>query len=328
MSGLVSILVPVYGVEKYMERCTVSLMEQTYRELEYVFVDDCSPDGSVEVLRKVVARYPERAGMVRIVRHERNQGLAAARNTALENASGKYVMHVDSDDYIDVRTVEKAMERMRAEDADVVIFGMTHVFTDKTVAERVCVPSSPREYAARIVARQCPVCVWGGLYLRSLYMDHGVRAVPGLNMGEDYATKPRVVYYARRIASLDEPLYYYVHYNEGAYSCTFKEKYIDDLLKAVSILEEFWQDKEHDGRLAAAFDLAKGQIWFLLLTSWGLHHGGKETWQRLRHLFELPSLGGMSADKRLMIRLAQCNAPALVRVYAKCGIIIKQLLKK
>ena len=161
MSGLVSILVPVYGVEKYMERCTVSLMEQTYRELEYVFVDDCSPDGSVEVLRKVVARYPERAGMVRIVRHERNQGLAAARNTALENASGKYVMHVDSDDYIDVRTVEKAMERMRAEDADVVIFGMTHVFTDKTVAERVCVPSSPREYAARIVARQCPVCVGG-----------------------------------------------------------------------------------------------------------------------------------------------------------------------
>lgn len=97
---LVSILIPVYGVEKYIERCARSLFEQTYDNLEYIFVDDCSPDNSIAILKKVLEDYPERKAQVRIIRHERNKGLSAARNTATDAAMGDYIFYLDSDDEI------------------------------------------------------------------------------------------------------------------------------------------------------------------------------------------------------------------------------------
>lgn len=327
MNDLVSILVPIYGVEKYIKRCAESLFIQTYQNIEYIFVDDCTPDNSVDVLRRVLLRFPDRKDQVHIIRHEFNQGLAAARNTALEAAHGKYVMHVDSDDFIDKTTVEKAMLKMQEESADVVIFGMNHVFKDKVIAEKVDIPSDPKEYAAKLLARECPVCVCGGLYLRSLYMDNDVRAIPGLNMGEDYATKPRLIYYAKRIASLNEPLYSYVHYNEGAYSYTLKNKYIDDLMQALSVLESFFVKSENPAFFTDSIVKAKIDVWFLLLISWGIHHGDKIIWKRLQNLFDFQYLTNVSFKKRIIIYFAMHNKPFLVRSYAICGVLIKKLLK-
>ena len=102
----VSILVPIYGVEQYIDRCARSLFEQTYPNLEYVFVNDCTKDRSVEVLRKVLEAYPEKGNAVKIVDHERNRGLAAARNTALAHATGEFVCLVDSDDWLELNALE------------------------------------------------------------------------------------------------------------------------------------------------------------------------------------------------------------------------------
>ena len=96
----VSILVPVYGVEKYIERCARSLFEQTYDNIEYIFVDDCTKDRSIVILQKVLEGYPNRKNQVKILHHEKNRGLSAARNTALDASTGDYLMHVDSDDYL------------------------------------------------------------------------------------------------------------------------------------------------------------------------------------------------------------------------------------
>ncbi len=100
MTELISILVPIYGVEKYIERCSRSLFGQTYFNIEYIFVDDCTKDNSIGILKKVLMDYPLRAKKVKIVSHSTNRGLSAARNTALTHAEGAYIMHVDSDDYL------------------------------------------------------------------------------------------------------------------------------------------------------------------------------------------------------------------------------------
>lgn len=96
----VSVLVPVYGVEKYIERCAVSLFEQTHRDMEYVFVNDCTPDRSISILRSVIERYPDRARQVRIIDNEVNRGVGATRAVAIAAATGECIMHADSDDYM------------------------------------------------------------------------------------------------------------------------------------------------------------------------------------------------------------------------------------
>lgn len=107
----VSILVPVYSVEKYIERCARSIFEQTYQNLDIVFVDDCTPDKSIEILRRVLDDYPERKAQTRIIRHEHNQGLAAARNTAVAAATGTFLTHVDSDDWLELDAVEELVKK-------------------------------------------------------------------------------------------------------------------------------------------------------------------------------------------------------------------------
>lgn len=85
----VSVLLPVYGVAKYIQRCATSVFEQTYDNLEIIFVDDCTPDDSITILKKALENYPNRKNQTRIVKHEHNRGLSAARNTAVENATGE-----------------------------------------------------------------------------------------------------------------------------------------------------------------------------------------------------------------------------------------------
>ena len=97
----VSILVPIYGVEKYIERCARLLFEQTYENIEYVFVNDCTKDRSLDILKNVIEQYVLRKPHITIVDNERNLGLAGTRNVAMARATGDFVIHVDSDDYIE-----------------------------------------------------------------------------------------------------------------------------------------------------------------------------------------------------------------------------------
>ena len=91
----ISILTPIYGVEKYIEQCARSLFEQSYASIEYIFVDDCTHDKSIGILQSLLKEYPERAQQVRIIHHDRNRGVGAARQTALMAATGDYLLFAD-----------------------------------------------------------------------------------------------------------------------------------------------------------------------------------------------------------------------------------------
>ena len=96
----VSVIVPIYEVERYIERCARSLFEQTMLSgIEFIFVDDCTPDYSIEILHNTLKEYPEREAQVTILTHSANKGLAAARKTGVRAARGEYISHCDSDDW-------------------------------------------------------------------------------------------------------------------------------------------------------------------------------------------------------------------------------------
>lgn len=240
---LVSILIPVYNVEKYIGRCAYSLFQQTYDNIEYIFVNDCSPDRSIEVLRSIIEEFPNRKKKVKIIEHQTNKGLSAARNTALENASGEYVMHVDSDDYIDPQTVELALRKADAEQSDIVVFDMSLIYNDVTTYSSAMVVPDKNKYLNSILCRDSAVCLCGGLYRKRLYTDNNIHAIDGLNYGEDYVTKPRLVYYANKVSHLQLPLYKYVQYNASSYTQNVKATAINDILKAIDILVDFFRTR-------------------------------------------------------------------------------------
>ena len=120
MSVKVSVIVPIFKVRDFIERCVCSLFDQTLDEVEYIFVDDASPDDSIDVLKSCMEQYPTRKDQVIIITHEKNLGLPAARNTGLVRASGEYVLHCDSDDFVEREMLEEMYKVAKESDADMV----------------------------------------------------------------------------------------------------------------------------------------------------------------------------------------------------------------
>lgn len=122
---LVTIVVPVYNVEKYLNRCIESLVNQTYRNLEIILVDDGSPDNCPIICDE----WADKDCRIKVI-HKTNAGLGMARNSGIDCASGKYIFFFDSDDYVDVTIVEKCVLSARKHDSDVVIYGRCEVYED------------------------------------------------------------------------------------------------------------------------------------------------------------------------------------------------------
>lgn len=116
----VSVIVPIYDVEKYIERCLRSLFEQTLDDIEYIFVNDCTPDNSMIILEKVLEEYPHRKKQVKIINHEQNQGQAGARTSGMKAMTGEYMVHCDPDDWVELDMYESMYQKAKAEDYDIV----------------------------------------------------------------------------------------------------------------------------------------------------------------------------------------------------------------
>lgn len=165
----VSIIVPVYRVEKYIERCARSLFEQTMEDIEYLFIDDCTPDKSIEVLNRVLEEYPHRKKRVVIHRMEKNSGQAAVRKWGMLNATGDYVIHCDSDDWVDVTMYEKMYNKAIEEDADMVVCdyyrsdGVTHS------EDTGFISTEKEQFIREMLYMRTSWAVWNKMVKRELY---------------------------------------------------------------------------------------------------------------------------------------------------------------
>lgn len=215
MQPKITVIVPIYGVEKYIERCVRSLMEQTFREVEYIFVDDASPDQSIPILCQTLSDYPERAQQVRVISHQENLGLPAARNTGLQAAIGEYVYHCDSDDYVDKNILQSLYLVAQKRQADYV---WCDFYATKEDLKQYC---NQRSYSLPIEALrgslqgELAYNVWNKLVKRELYTAHNITFPSGYSMGEDM-TMLMLLARAQKVAYVPRPLYYYVRSNAGA----------------------------------------------------------------------------------------------------------------
>lgn len=216
----VTVAIPVYGVEKYIEVCARSVFEQTYDNLEFLFVNDCTKDGSFEVLENVLLDYPNRRDQVIIIEHSFNRGLSAARNTAVEHAKGDFIFHVDSDDYIEKDAIESLINKQQQEDADLVVGNYIIELGDGRTLYRkyLDITQTKEKIVVDCLNDVSSHSVWGILIKKSLYIDNCIRALEGVNVGEDWQVASQILYYASKIAYIDGLTYHYVMSRTGSYT--------------------------------------------------------------------------------------------------------------
>ena len=244
---IISILVPIYGVEKYIERSARCLFGQTYEDIDYIFVDDCTPDGSVEVLKRVLADYPERKEHVRIVRHDNNRGLSAARNTAVACCTTDWIMHVDSDDWIEPNTVELLVNKQMETGADIVTGKALRHTQDDDIELVVSDKDDKTQFVLDNLG--CDLChtLWNRLIRTSLYEEGKIRAEEGTNLGEDWQVMSRLAWNARKVAHLDVITYHYNCTNTGSYvygKNQFNRRYFEQDCRSWEIVNDFYKDKD------------------------------------------------------------------------------------
>lgn len=224
----VSVVIPVYRVEPFIVRCAESLMRQTLQDVEYIFVDDASPDKSMDVLGEVLRKYPERTGQVRIIHHKENKGLPAARNTGLSIAAGEYIFHCDSDDWMEPDMLEELYTVAKKNVADIVWCDWFLTFADNQRYMRQPRCSSPVEAMRSMLSGAMKFNVWNKLVRRQLYSEHHIQFPVGYSIGEDM-TMIMLFVHAERVAYIPCAYYHYVKTNTLSFTQRFNEHMLDEL---------------------------------------------------------------------------------------------------
>lgn len=245
---LVSILVPIYNVEQYIERCARSLFEQTYQNLEYVFVNDCTPDKSVEILKNVLNDYPDRKETVKIINHEQNLGLAVTRNTTINHAIGEFVCLVDSDDWMEPNAIEVLMNKQSENNVDMVSGNrVVHYHTgDGLLQEKKYF--NKEQMVLHMMQMSWDHLITGRVFRRSLFVDNNLKWNEGLDLAEDRYMMTLLAYYSKGFDTVDNVVYHYERRNVNSITNSKKKEkvfrnYNQELCNVLS-LKDFFNNKE------------------------------------------------------------------------------------
>ena len=231
----ISIIVPVYNSEKYLKKCIDSLINQTKKELEIIIINDGSTDKSEEIIKE----YKDKR--IKYIKQQ-NQGIGKTRNKGIKESTGKYLMFIDSDDYIEKDTCEKMYKKAVNCNLDVVICDFSKVYVSGNI-EQVCTPdfeeSSLKENPEIITEYLCP---WAKLYSRKMIIDNNIRFVENLKY-EDAPFVIEALCCANKIGKVNECLNYYLIHSES--ETTIRDERCFDILKIVDKIRKYKKNKDY-----------------------------------------------------------------------------------
>ncbi len=239
----VSIIVPVYNVEKYLSKCLESLINQTLKDIEIICVNDGSIDNSLDILKNFAQKDPR----IKII-DKQNEGVAIARNIALEQATGEYIGFVDSDDYIDLDYFEKLYNTATKNNSDIAV---TSILKHKKYFDKYNVRYS-EEQVAENIQEKIKLCgdkkhfffyAWNKIYKTDLIKNNKIKFSEG-QIYEDVMFAMNALYFSNKVVSVPNTKYHYVERNNSLVKYKDKAgKKAEDLTKAYTNLQEFCQDK-------------------------------------------------------------------------------------
>lgn len=238
----VSVIVPIYKVERFITKCVDSLMSQTLKDVEFIFVDDASPDRSIELLNKCIRKYPNRVDSIKIVSHEKNKGLPAARNTGLALATGDYIFHCDSDDFVDSDMLETLYDTAQKEKADIVWCDWYLTFGhNERYMKQPCYKTS-LDALKGMLGGTMKFTVWNKFVKRDLYIHNNIFFPAGYDMGEDM-TMMMLFSCAKKVKYIPKAFYHYVKLNTGSFTQTYSERHVVELDYNVHRISDYLHER-------------------------------------------------------------------------------------
>lgn len=234
---LISVIIPVYNTEQFLEKCLKSVSAQTFKDFEVLLVNDCSPDGSAAILDK----WAKKDRRFRVIKLPTNQGLGGARNEGLREAKADYIASVDSDDWVDPDFLQAAYDGLEGGIHDIVCFGFRRVNdADETISTQRYATKTQTAEGITNIFRTFNPAFWNKLWLKSLYTDNDI-FFPLHVSGQDMATSPRILTKAKSIKFIDAVPYNYL-VREGSLTFTFDAKHYVDYILVFDVLQKFLRE--------------------------------------------------------------------------------------
>lgn len=324
----VSVLVPVYNVSNYIERCAKSLFDQTFSDIEYVFVNDATSDDSIDILKTVIDKYPASLKeRVFIFNHAENRGLAATRITALENCRGQYVLNVDSDDYIELDMIEKMYNKAVEENADIVVSDIfieniqgSHIFTDYLSND------SDMHFFDMLKNERSSPSLCNKLIKTTLYKREECRVPIGLNYLEDRFVSIRLYYYANKIVKVNQPFYHYVQYNPTSITRNKTKMHFENVVLFWDLLDKFLSENDLYEQCHKELELVKVREKASLLIETDLSHLRKE-FRLMFYNEETNTIKHFKRGEKLMLLLVRYKMFGLAQLFHKL-LVLKNRKRK
>lgn len=341
----VSIIVPCYGVEKYLDRCMESLVHQTLKDIEIILVDDHSPDRVPELCDE----WAKRDARIKVIHKEKNEGLGLARNTGLDVARGEYVAFVDSDDYVDVRMYETLYDRASRNKLDAIFSGFyfgTSPGTFNPVSEcqqykelngeevhQLCLDFIAAEPYAK-TEYLYEMSVWHSLYERSILNEYGIRFVSErVYASEDLPFQIDYFEMASKVAFIPEPFYYYCWNKESLTKKITVEKF-EKIKNLYRLLSE--KSCERDANLYRVKRLFIGYVRAYVRTAATMDISFREKmnlitpavddeiWEEIKKSYHLSYIPAFS---RPLSWALYSGSPIVVYIFAKAMEFLKKYVK-
>lgn len=237
----VSVIITIYNREKYIEKCARSLFEQTLDDVEFVFIDDASTDHSVTLLVSVLEDYPERKSLTKILCQKKNGGRAVARQAGIDNVTGEYVIHVDSDDWVDQDMLELLYTKAKETNADIVGCNLTHEYGNYQRVFKQNYSGDVDEDIRRLLNGKIFPSLCTSLTRTSLIRDNNITFPQGIDTGEDLLFNLHLYLHANSVVGFDVPFYHYRH-TEDSGSFRHTEKSINSMIEVAKRIEVLMRD--------------------------------------------------------------------------------------
>ncbi len=232
----ISVIIPVYGTEKYIRECLISLFSQTKTEnVEFILVNDCTKDRAMVIANEVIIEYPNLN--IRVIDHQENKGISGTRQTGIESAKGEYSIQIDSDDWCEPNMLEDLFNKAVNERADIVVCDYIKDYTDSTEYIEQHIGVDNTSSTKKLITGELHGSNWNKLIRHSLYSKNNISYIKGIDFCEDLLVCVKLFSYCKRISYLNKA---FLHYRQNDNSVSYNVD-INVFIKHSKAIEEIYR---------------------------------------------------------------------------------------